>query len=31
MKSLEKNITKTEIQVLRPVVDYNNNFVREMG
>lgn len=31
MKSLEKNITKTEIQVLKPVIDYNQNFVKQMG
>jgi hypothetical protein len=31
MKSLEKNITKTEIQVLRPVIDYNNSFIGTMG
>jgi hypothetical protein len=27
MKSLEKNITKTEVQTIRPVVDYNQTLV----
>lgn len=31
MKSLEKNITKEQIQVLRPVVEYNKWFRRELG
>lgn len=31
MKSLEKNITKTEIQVLNPVIDYNNKFIKQMA
>jgi hypothetical protein len=30
MRSLEKNIKKTEIQILKPVVDYNRNFLRLM-
>jgi hypothetical protein len=31
MKSIEKNITKTEIQVLEPVFKYNNSFIETMS
>ena len=30
MRSLEKNIKKTEIQILKPVVAYNQNFLKLM-
>jgi hypothetical protein len=30
MKSLEQNIKKTEIQILKPVVDYNEKFLKIM-
>jgi len=30
MRSLEKNIKKTEIQILKPVVDYNKRFLQLM-
>lgn len=30
MKSIEKNISKTEISVLKPVVEYNDKLVKDM-
>ena len=30
VRSLEKNIKKTEIQILKPVVDYNKRFLQLM-
>ncbi len=31
MKSLERYITKTEVQVIKPVVTYNERFLKELS